>query len=316
MALSLCAASVANTGELSCDKSRGVPKKFFVFNGTIPEADYADVDTLFDTLVTDSKLSKDDSNKIFVLNEVQEITDNSESNTEGSLGLGFKTVVREGRPAYTAKIFGGNDLLKRLRTFNNQTVRILEWDANGVLWCTKSGTSAQGFQAKLFFSGGKLASGQNVEEGVITVTISILSVSEYFDNAYWADLTGNIEDVKALIDVPLAYVSHSTNVHKISAEIAGSNLVEPYNVLTDYGTEIATLDASFSAKSGAGTPTTALTITSVTYDSTLELLTVTYDNTEYTAATGNLKLIPPTPAQLDAADVVGIELLSVTYAKP
>lgn len=317
MALSLCATSVDNTGELACDKSRGVLKKILIFNGSVAQADYTDEAELFAKLVANSKLSKSDSNKVFVINEAQDIADASEANTEASLGLGFKSIIREGRPAYTVKIFAGADLLKRLRTFNNQTVRILEWDANGTLWGTKSGTNFKGFQAKLFFSGNKLATGQNVEEGIVTFTISILNTSEYFDNPYWASLADhNIEDIVPLIDVNLAYLSNSTNVHKITMKIPGANLIEDYNIGADYGTTIATLDADFSALSGAGTPATALAITSVAYDSALEALTVTYDGTAYGTATGNLKLIPPTPAVLDAADVTGIELLSVTYAKP
>lgn len=316
MALSLCSSSVSNTGEISCDKSRGVLKKIMIFNGSIGSASYADEDTLFAKLVTNSKLSKSDTDKIFVINEAQEIERTSEANTEGTLGLGFKTTLREGKPSYKVKIFAGTDLLKRLRTFNNQTVRILEWDANGTLWGTKSGTNFIGFQAKLFFSGNQVATGQNVEEGIVEFTVSILSTSEYFDNPYWAALTGNIEDIKALIDVPLAYLSNSTNVHKITMKIADSTLIGDYNVFDDYGAEIAALSANFSAKSGAGDPSTTLAITSIAVDNTLKCLTVTYDSTAYTSATGNLKLIPPTPAQLDAGDAVGIELLSVTYAKP
>ena len=122
MALSLCESSVANTGELSCDKSRGVLRKLFIFNGAIAAADYASGTALFDKLVANAKLSKSDSNKVFTISEVQDLARNSESNTEGSLNLGFKTVIREGRPAYTGKIFGGADVLKRLRTVNNQTI--------------------------------------------------------------------------------------------------------------------------------------------------------------------------------------------------
>jgi len=316
MALSLCSTSVANTGELACDKSKGVLQKLFLFNGAIAEADYTTAQECFDKLVANSKLSKSDGNKVFVLNEVQEITRNSEANTEGTLGLGFKTIIREGRPAYTAKIFGGADLLSRLRTFNNQTVRIMEYDANGVLWGTISGTDFKGYQAKIFFSGGEVATGQNVEEGVIDVQVSILSVSEYKNNPVYVAIpdTANIEDVKALTDVTLAFVSNSSNVHQISMKIPGANLIEDYNIYDDYMDAIDAL--TFTALSGAGTPATALAITSIVKNATLSTLAVTYDSTAYTAATGNIKLVPPTPTVLDAADVTGIELLSVTYAKP
>ncbi len=315
MALSLCSSSVANTGELACDKSRGVLKKLFIFNGSIGSSDYADEATLFAKLVTNSKLSKSDGNKIFVINEAQDIADASEANKEGSLGLGFKTVLLEGKPGYKVKIFAGGDLLKRLRTFNNQTVRIFEYDANNVLWGTKSGSSFQGFSAKLFFTGNKIATGQNVEEGIVEISISIISTSEYFDNTYWANLAGNnVEDIKPLIDAQLTYVSKSSNVYKYSLGIPDSNLVDDYDVLADYGTQIAAL--TFTAKSGTGTPSTPLAITTVAYNTGGDgLLTVTYDSTAHTAATGNIKLSGPTPATLDAADVTNLEIISVTHAK-
>jgi hypothetical protein len=201
MPLSLCSSSVSNTGELGCDKSRGVLKKLFIFNGAVASADYADEATFFAKLVANSKLSKSDSNKVFVLNEAQDVADASEANKEGTLGLGFKTTLIEGKPGYKVKIFAGGDLLKRLRTFNNQTVRVVEYDSNNIAWNTKSGTSAIGFQAKLFFTGNKIATGQNVEEGIVEFTVAILSTSEYFDNAYWTNLAGhNVEDIKPLID--------------------------------------------------------------------------------------------------------------------
>ncbi len=314
MPLSLCGSSVNNTGELTCDKSRGVLKKLFLFNGEIGAASYADAETFLAKLATNSKLSKDDAQKIFVINEAQDIADASESNKEGSLNQGFKSVLLEGKPGYKIKFFAGGDLLKRLRSFNNQTIRVLEYDANGVVWGTKSGTNFKGFQAKLFFSGNKLATGQNVEEGVVEVTVSILSTSEYFDNAYWMETEGNIEDVKGLIDVTMAKVSNSSNVYKISTKVVGSNLKENYNIYDDYAALIAAL--TFTAGTGTNYGT-SLAITSVAVDASLKCLTVTFDSTAYTALSSGtkIKLVPPTPAVLDAADVTGIELLPVILTK-
>jgi hypothetical protein len=99
-------------------------------------------------------------------------------------------------------------------------------------------------------------------------------------------------------------------------KVAGSNLITDFNIYDEFGTPIAAMDADFSAFSGAGDPTTSLAITSITANATLETLAVTYDSTAYTAATGNIKLVPPTPAELDAADVTGVELIAVTYPKP
>lgn len=316
MALSLCAGVVANTGELACDVSKGVLKKLFIFNGEVDSADYATPELLLTKLVANSKLSKSATNKVFPINEAQDIADASEANKEGSLGLGFKAVLLEGKPAYTVKIFAGADLLKRLRKFNNQTVRVFEYDSNNVLWGTKSGTKFIGYSCKLFFTGGKLATGQNVEEGIVTFTLSILSVSEYIDNSFYAKISGNIEDVKALNDVQLTYISNITNVFKIGMYIPTAKLTDGsiYNIFEDYGALIAAL--TFAAGTGAsyGTP---LTITSVAVDNTLECLTVTFDSTAYTALAGGtvIRLSGPTPATLDAADVTNVELLPVLLTK-
>lgn len=318
MALSLCSSSVENLGELACDKSRGVGKKLFIFNGEVAAADYASEALLLAKLVEYSKLSKSAGNKVFSVGEMQELSDSSEANKEGSLGLGFKAILLEGRPAYQIKMFAGADKLKRLRKFNNQTVRVLEFDANNTLWGTKNGTKFVGFQAKLFFTGNKLATGQNVEEGIVTYTLSILSTSEYLDNAYYAAIDGNIEDIVSLNDVTMSKISNVTNVWKVGITIPGSSVVGDYNIYDDYAAALVALHATspFTAKSGA-TYGTALPITSIAVDATLKCLTVTFDNTIYTAlaAATPIKLIGPTPAQMDAADITGIELINMVSVK-
>jgi hypothetical protein len=257
---SLCGTSVENTGQQLCDKSKGVLRKLFIFNGTIEAADYVDEDTFLDTLIGYSKLTKTDSNKVFVLPEAQDLALANEANKEGSLNLGFKATILEGRPAYKVKGFAGADLLKRLRKFNNQTIRVLEYDANGVFWGTKSGTAFKGYQARLFFDGGYIATGQNIEEGVTEFTISILSNSEYKDNSYWMETSGNVEDITPLLDVNLTYISKSSNVYKIGMYIPGSNLIGEYNAYDEIGTAVAAL--TFTARTGA-TYGTSLAITSV-----------------------------------------------------
>lgn len=314
MPYSLCGTSVDNLGEQACDKAKGVLRKLFIFNGTIAAASYVDMDTFFAKMVTNSKLTKSAADKVFVIHEAEDLADSSDANKEGSLNLGFKTVLLEGKPGYKVKIFAGGDLLKRLRTFNNQTIRIIEYDADGVFWGTKSGTNFKGFQAKFFVTGGKIATGQNVEQGVVDIQISILSVSEYFDNAYWMESTGNVEDITPLLDVNLTYISNSTNVFKIGMTIPGSNLIGPYNIFDEEGAAIAAL--TFTAGTGTNYGT-SLAITSVAVDTTLKCLTVTFDSTAYTALSGGtlIKLIPPTPATLDTADVTETELLPVILTK-
>ena len=314
MAYSLCGASVDNLGQQECDKSKGVLQRIAIFNGTIPSASYVDTATFFNQLVTNSKLAKSAANKLFPLPEIQELANSSESNKEGSLNLGFKTVLLEGKPGLKIKFFGGADMLKRLKTFDNQTVRIIEYDANGVFWGTKSGTDFIGYQAKLFFTGGHMATGQAVEEGVIECSISYLSAIEYFKNSYWMESAGNYSDITPLLDVNLTNISHSSNVWKVGMKINGSNLEGPYNIYDTHGAAIAAL--TFTAGTGTNYGT-SLAITSVAVDASLKALTVTFDSTAYTALASNtvIRLSGPTPAVLDAADVTETELIPVLLTK-
>jgi len=313
---SLCSTSVSNLGQQECDKSKGVLQKFAIDNGVVAAADYVSPAAFHAKLIAKSKLSKTAAEKLFILPEIQEITDASEANKEGSLNLGYKAVLMEGKPSYKFKFFGGADLLKRCKSFDNQVVRIREYDANGVWWGTKIGTDSKGYQAKLFFTGGKLATGQAVEEGVIECTVSILSVAEYYANSYWVETTSseNIEDIAPLIDVALTNISHTTNVWKIGMYIPGSNLVGPYNIYDTYGTVIGGL--TFTAATGTSFGT-SLAITTVAVDATLKCLTVTFDSTAFTALSAGtiIKLIPPTPATLDTAGVANTELLPIFLTK-
>lgn len=314
MSYSLCGSSVSNTGQQDCDKSRGVGRKLFITGASIAPGDYASPDAFLAIMTTYSKLSKNDPNKVFVINEMQDIADASAANKEGTLGLGFTQVLIEGKPGYKIKVFAGSDLLKRYRTYNNQTIRLIELDANGVFWVTKVGTSAKGFQAKMFSTGNKIATGQNVEEGVVDMSISILSVSEYFDNCFWMESTGNVEDIAPLIDVNLTYISKATNVYKIGMYIPGSNLVGPYNIYDAVGVDVAGL--TFTAGSGANFAV-SLPITTVAIDATLKALTVTFDATAFglLASAAPFKLFPPTPAALDAGSVTETELIPVILTK-
>lgn len=313
---SLCSQSVANTGEQSCDISKGVLKKLFIFNGAVAQSDYADEETFFNKLVANSQLGKADSNKLFAIKEAQDLADASQANKEASLNLGFTAVVQEGKPGYKLKIFAGSDLAKRLRTFNNQTIRIIEYDSNGTFWGTKIGTDFVGYEAKLFFTGNKIATGQNVEEGVVEVSVSILSASQYFDNSFWMKIGSgnNVEDITSQLDVQLTYISNATNVFKIGITIPGSNLAGAFNAYDSIGTALAAL--TFSAGTGTNYGT-SLTITSVATDSALKALTVTFDSTAYTALAANtkIKLSGPAVSALAGGGVTNTEIIPVVLTK-
>lgn len=304
--VSLCGSVAQNTGEILCDVSKGVGKKLFIFNGEFAEADYA-TQVAFETKIEEfSKLSKSAANKIFPIPEMQDIVDASEANTEGTLGLGFTTIIREGRPAYTIKSFAGSTLAKALRKYNNQTIRFLEYDANGRVWGTKQGTKFKGYLGKLFFTGQKLATGQAVEEGIVTYTLSIMDTSEYNDNSYYMDIS-NVTSIVGLLDVQLSEaVASVSNVYTIAVKVPTSKIGESVNLYDQLATLLNddALWVATNAQTGA-----AMTITSVTADATNKAFDVTIDSTQHTALGPSDKIILSlaAPNVLDAADVTNIE---------
>lgn len=310
----LCAQIGANTASILCDKSKARTSKLFIYNGAIEDIDTADDVTMLADLAAKSQLSKFASDKIFPLPYILDRADVSEANAEGTLSSGYKEVLREGLPAYDYKFKSGNALLKQLRKFNNTTIRIFEYDTSGNLWGTVSGTTFLGFQAQLFFSGGKAAMDGEVG-GLVNMRVSILDATEYVDNAQFMNITGNINDIAGLFDVNLKEVSHVTNVYKIRVETPSSQANLAINFYDDYSTLLANaaLWEAFTG-TGFGTP---LTITSVAADATLEAFTVTFDTTAFTAlsAGAKIKLQLVDPDVLAAADVTGIESIPLIITK-
>lgn len=309
MSFSLCGNSLVNVGGIECDVARGVLERILPYNGSVSSSNYADSDTLLTYLVAASKKSRVDSDKIFPFPSAKEIADKSEANKEGTLGLGYKTILREGLPSYEIKVFAGMVQLKSLRKFNNKTIRIFEYDENKNLWGTKVGTTFKGFQAKVFVTGGNIATGNNVEEGVVTITVSILENSEYKDNAYFMPIEGNINDIAGLMDVDLVELaSHVSNAFKIGLRVPTTQMGGYINVYDTPGYPDA-LNVGANWKATNATTLSNIPVTTAVKDTTLKGWTVTLDNTIFTALPANAKIILElvAPPLLDASDVTGIE---------
>lgn len=303
----------ANTGSIPCDFNKGILDRPLIFNGAISAAEAPTPEALFNKLVEYSKLSKGDPNKVFPLMQAQEITDQTEADTTGSLGLGYTQVLVEGKPAYEVKMFAGSAAFRQLRKWDNQIIRLVEIDKNKTIWGTKSSNNFVGYQARLKFSGNKLATGQAVEEGVVTCTISIIDTAEYFDNFVAERFTGNVGDIVGLVDVTPRVISNVDNVYKIALEVEGVSFVSKYNIFDAQGLLIAGLGSNFSAISG----TTPIPVTSVAADTALKALTVTYDSVAYTGLSSGatIRTVFPTVAQLDAADATGVEIEDLVHIK-
>lgn len=298
----------SNVGQIDGDLSKGVAKNFVIFGGKFTAADNADASSRATALISYSLKSKLDADKLLWLPEVQNIEDKSDSDKEGSLNLGFKTILVEGKPAYEIKVFGSSEFAKAVRNFNGKIVRVWEYDANEKLWGAQNGTDTVGYQAKIQTKGQKLATGQNVEEGVVTITISFLSTSEYFNSPKCIDLSDvDTSNVRSQIDAAMSVVSKASNVYKIGISLPTAQANNPYNVADKYTTELAQTPL-WKAYTGTNYATT-LAITSVSYDAATKAWAVTLDSTAFAAlgAGASIKIALATPDILDAAGVIGIE---------
>lgn len=313
MSISLCGTSVGNTGAIQCDVAPGIPVKFMIWNDSaaISAVEGSQFQPYFETA---SKLSKTAAGKVFVFPVIQDIADKSEGNKEGALNQGFKTVLLEGKQAYDFKVFAGQSLVPQLRKFNNQNIKILMLDANNRVWGVKSGLNFVGTQVKIFTGGLKFATGQNVEEGVVSISVSYLVASELNDDASFGEID-SAAGIIGLLDANVTYISNIANVYKIGVEVPTAEIGSTINLGDTYAVELANA-ALWTAKTGVNYGTT-LVITSVAYDSTLNCYTVTFDSTAYTAlASGaKIKLNLAAPPVLDAADVDGIEGIEVILTK-
>lgn len=313
--LSILGETSANTGQILGDASKGIIKNIAIFGGEISAANMADAPTLEAFLAAASLKAKSDSGKLYWLPEVQNIEDRSEQNTTGALNLGVTVILKEGKTGYELKVDGSSEFCKQLRKWNNKTIAVLEYDSNKKLWGRLAGTSLFGYTAKIFTNQPRVASGQNVEEGIVTFTVSFLSSTEYGDQAKAVDLSDvDTSLIKAQNDAPFEFISKASNVHKFSWRIPLGVANKYFDVLEKFATQIGTNDALFEAHTGA-TYGTALTIDSIAI--TNGELVVTFDSTEYTAlaASTKIRFRAKAPSVLDVAGITDIESVEVITVK-
>lgn len=305
MAVSLCAATVANTGAIQCDIAPGIPVAIFIWNDIQPIT--AVQGSQFQPFLENAaQLSKSAAGKLFLFPIIQDVADKTQSNKTGTLNLGFSTILLEGKPDYEFKVFAGQSLVPQLRKFNNQNVKILILDNHNRVWGVASGSNFTGAQVKMFTTGIGFATGQAVDEGVVTISVSYLIAAELNDAAAYGQIT-SFSNILGLIDANVGFISNIANVYKIGITIPTAQIGQTINLGNNYSTLLANA-ALWVAYTGNNFATT-LAITSVAYDATIGAWTVTFDSTAFGALAVGTKIqlglvAPPT---LNAANITGIE---------
>jgi len=306
MSLNLCGSIGDNTGPVSCDVTRGVPKFPFVGGKVFQPSDYASPTAFATAFKAAAKLAKGDTSKLFPFPEIQGNADKTDANKEGTLGYGFKQVLLEGRPAYEFDVLIGQTLFQKLRKFNRTIAPVfIADDANNIWGVAKSDGTFVGNDAYIFVTGNPF--GDGAKNITAKITFSFVSVSDFNDSSAYFPLNFNPNEVKGLLDVVLSEATaHSTNVYHIAANVLTAKLGTSINVASTFGTDLASAALWTLVKDTDGT---SVTITSVALNSGGTYFDFTIDSTAYTALSSGAKLRVglAAPATLDAAGVTGVE---------
>jgi len=293
--ISFCGSVGANTGGIKCDTRRGNPQRIIVGGASFAVAGITSATFKTDLLIA-VKLATGASGKMYPFPEIVGVTNNTEANTEATLGNGVKLIQREGRPAYTFDVLIGTNLEKQLRKFNGAIVPIMVFDDNGNVWGkTNASNNFVGTDASIFVSGAPFGDFSN--PNTAKVTISFVSARDFFDFAAFVNTDFNVNDLEGLLDTTLIELAANVGAaYKMGARVVNTSLGNDVNLYDEYNTEIA----STSLWTGTTAAGAVLVPTSVAVDATLKGWTVTFASVVQSI---NLQ----TPAILDAAGVVGIE---------
>jgi hypothetical protein len=314
MATSLCgSAGYENTGQVACDLERGNPIMILGGGATFSPADYADQATMDAAIIAKLKLANGNSQKLYPFPVIQGTADQTEAAKYGTLGYGLRFKLVRSKPSYEFDVLAGSSLEKRLMSFDGETVPLLILDDKNQMAGKKD--NANYFLAADWQIGVEPRPYGDAQNAKSTkVTISLVDSRDFTENAFFHTTALATSQLTGLKDVLMSDLSHVTNVWKIKFKIPTAKLNGDLDIYDDYGALLAPL--TFTAFTGANF-TTALPITSVAVDATLKALTVTFDVTTYNAlaAGTKIKLVAPIPSVLDAANVTGIEILSLVITK-
>lgn len=314
---SLCGGVGANVGPISCDKRRGIPEVLTLGGKVFEPADYANATTFQAAFTAAINLANGDPDKLYPFPLIQNITDNTEENTVGTTGKGFRMILKEGKPAYTFGVLAGSTQEKNMRKFNNQIVPAFIFDnARDIEGMLDGSANFVGYPVLIFCDGKPYSDGNTVDNEYTNVEVSFLSATDFFDNFAFIKTTFTAAALEGLIDGTLYEAGAiAAGVAKIGVKVVTPELGKVYSLYTKYATELAD-DALWEAGTGTGFATD-LPVTAVAGNAA-GYWDVTLDNTAYTALPSGTKIQVrlKNPTILLAAGVRGVEGIAVIITKP
>lgn len=326
MAQDYCSQAGANTGWINCSTKRARPVQPYVGGTVFTSTDTATKSAFKSKLISATKLAAGDPGKLFPFPEIGKITNNTAAPTTGQLPFGPVKRLTKGNPTYTYTVDITWDRYQKLLAFDGKTLPVFTRCDDNEMWGFRPSADENkvndrpftGEMAYITIQGMGFTTGENIEDGLCTITIAYQSVDD-FEKRGASVTVDNIStsDTPGLKDAIMVEKSaHASNVYKIGLIVPTSKVGQDLDWLEENSVNSALAALTFTAGSGTGFATT-LDITSIAADTAAKALTVTFDSEDFTALANGERFIlrPPSVSVLDTGGVTGIEIAPIILTK-
>lgn len=314
--INVCATLGGNMGKPLCDVRMGRIKFLLLTTGKeFTEEDVADSEAFQDALQTAMLLPSSSSNKVFATPEMNEAADNTGDPNTGTLADGYEEVLNEALPKYLLRSVVGVCTQQQLASFNGWPGKVYIIDDQNILWyIVQSSGDSKGFSCGYWYTNPpKFKGSGDVQTANTRITFGSIDEFKQDIGALKLDFSItsliNLQDVQ-LSDLETENISGSLNNVFI---IGAKTVCERKNLYDNLSTSLAAV-GKWQAYKADGT---AITITTVTVNSTKHGWNITLDSTTYNAMShGDVFYINlADPATLHAAGIDGYEGKKIRFVK-
>ena len=276
--------SIFNSGEPFCDFVRRIAKHlFFADKGvSFTPADRATRASFIAAMKVKTRNPR--GNRIYPVFDLSNFEDKTKEATRGTVGNLSLTdiILQDAIPSFAFQHYKGEIFHKMLYAAQNANLEVFFLDSAYVLYGTALGQgNIKGFSlSELYVETPKFATASETAKYPFSITLA--NLSEFKENAASIQLDSTALSVKGNVDVQLEKVSQAANVINIAVTGRGGK-----NMGDLFSTELAAIGAWKITNTQTGA---VVTVTSVTYNSSLGYYVVTADTTAYTNLTTGQKM--------------------------
>ena len=301
--------STFNSGAPLCDVIRKQPKALILLDNGVDftPTDMATIASMVAAIKTKTRAVR--GARAYPIKDLTNYEDASKEPTRGTVGNLSLTdiIITTGIPAFKFQHRKGDLYHNQLAAAENANLKLMILDSAYVLYGTvTSSGNMTGYSLSEFYAElAKFATASEPSKYPFSVTLA--SLTEYKENLAFVQMDSTVLNISGNVDVALAVVTQVANVANVSIIGRGGKYLGDL-----YPVEIAAVGAWTCLNTQTGA---AVTITSVTYNSTTKNYVFTVDSTAYTALTSGQKFTfnLAAPSVLSALGVDGYESLGPVY---